>query len=668
MTMPRQWMRNWRFNSQTWTKTVLLTGWLFATLFSYIPTVYANSSSVNIAMTSRVGFAGYFGKDDWVPVNLTIHNAGRAVQGDLVLHYHYIVDGNRTADGTLHWPVWLPKDAWVDKQIAVPGMVIDGNSTVNCDVAGETQAVTYLNGNALGNVALTAVLSAETQSAQFLTGSSNGTSPVLPVAVDPKRFPEAANLMNGLTAVVASPHALVALSPSQQAALMTWVKLGGLLLVTGTSSERSDWQEDFPMISGTRHTISGDGLATFAGDNSGGPGKLDVDVNRLKVGSTLWASTGSVPLLASLPVGRGEVWQTSFSPTDLLGWSSNAALWTNVLKEGALQSDSAVLPLLDVRGPLALTSASDTLAPLRVPSLGLWLTVFLVYVLVIGPASFVVLRRMRREPWAWTILPAIGLITTIGIYGFGATQRPGGILTEGVGVLDLVGDPEGTAESYGVEAFMSPTRGAQSFSTPNAMLALTLTQPSLRQIGTASVVNAHGTDVSFVDVGRWNVRYVYEAGAVMHQGQIHANLSASFGILYGTVKNNTPYPLESVAMFWRGHMYMLGNLKAGETIGVNQTTAAENPTDNWISLYGNYNHLLTRGLGRPLAAFAAEQNWMNTSGDVNEVMFVATTTAMNPPTPSLPNVSTDANVASSESVVLVRQFSPVTVYSGGPVS
>jgi len=656
-----KWTRNWR-------KTAFFSGWLMAALFSFAPVAHAESGQVDVAMTSTVGFAGYFGKNDWVPVNLTIHNIGPAVQADLVLHIHYAIDGSRTADGTLHFPVWLPKGTWVDKKVAVPGMVIDGNTTITCDVGGQPFAVTYLSGNALGNVALTAVLSTQTQSAQFLTGSSNGTSPVLPVSVDPRRFPEAANLLNGLTAVVATPEVLSSMNTNQQTALETWVKLGGMLLVTGTSQRSTSWESFFPMISGKTRTVSGDGLIAFAGESTTGPGNLPIAVHALKANATVWASTDNTPLLASLPVGRGEVWQTSFSPIDLLGWSGNAALWTNVLKEGATQSDSATLPLLDPRGPLSLTAASDALAPLRVPSLDLWLTVFLLYVVLVGPVSFILLRRARREPWAWIILPAFGLVTTLGIYGFGASERPSGMLTAGVGVLDLVGDQAGTAESYGVEAFMSPTRGAQSFSTSDPMLALTLTEKALRQFGSASVVHARGTDVSFVDVGRWGVRYVYEAGSVTQQGQLHANLSASFGMLFGTVRNDTPYPLQNVAMFWRGHMYTLGNLAPGVTVGVNQATAVQSSTGNWINLYSAYNHNIARGLGRPLGTFAASQNWLDTSATGNEVMFVATTSGTTPSTPSLPVVSTNANVASTESIVLVRQFSPVTVYLGGPVS
>jgi hypothetical protein len=625
--------------------------------------VSASTQSPSISMFSVVGFSGYFGRNDWVPVTVTIHHTGKSEDAQLSVPIHNSLLGDKSAAGMMHWSIRLPANRWKTVQIFVPGFTVDGSTPVSCTVNGRVEAVSYLNGNAVDHVALVAVLSSETQSAQFLTGSSTGNEPVLPVSVNPSAFPASPNLLNGLTCVVATPDTLSQLSSEQQAAILTWIKLGGMLLVSGTDRSFSFWNQYFPIRYGDSARVKADSLDLFAGISVPAPSHLQVNASGIQQNATLWASAGNQPLLASMPLGRGTVWQTSFSTMDnaLLGWSGYPSLWTSVLRQSTSDAQSALVPLLDEKGVLSFSDASDSLSPLRVPSLGVWILVFSIYVLLVGPVIFFVLRRYNRASYAWFILPAVGGFTTLCIYLFGLMERPPGLLNEGIGVLELVGD--GTAETYGVQAFMSPYWGGLHFELTQPMFALPLAQGTAATTEFASVMNGQMTHLTFGPAPRWSVRYLYSAGAVSNQGELSVQLVSSFGMLLGTVKNNTPYPLHHVAMFWKNHMYELGDLAPSQTVPVNQLTEAPS-NDKWAVVYGSYNHDLTRGIGRPLGAFAASSDWTSTL-DNTGVMFVATTTAR---TPSLPGVSTTQDVASSQSVVLVRQFAPVSIYSGGPFS
>ncbi|MCL6446226.1 MAG: hypothetical protein K6T83_22735, partial [Alicyclobacillus sp.] len=244
-------------------------GWFMFAIMSGLcmPTV---AQARTIGMTSVVGFSGYYSPTTWVPVDVTVDNPGPAVSADIWVNVDYPLPNNRIESGTLHWPVQLPKHGWTHVHIAVPGTIFNGASQpeVDCTVQGQVVARTYLSGNALGNISLIAVLSERPQDAQFLLGSTGPSgAPVLPVTVSASSLPSQANLYNNVTAVVATPSALANLrahESDKNAALQTWVRLGGLLLVPGVAEAKTGWS--LPLVPGAPHTLSGKKLQEFLGD------------------------------------------------------------------------------------------------------------------------------------------------------------------------------------------------------------------------------------------------------------------------------------------------------------------------------------------------------------------------------------------------------------------
>jgi hypothetical protein len=626
-----------------------------------------------VQMSVVVGFSGWYGHNHWVPVTVTIHNSGKSTPANLVLDVDYALNNGRSVSGTMYWPVKLASAQDTTFSIAVPGQVIDSGSVLECQIGNHVAAVQQLLGNPLRNVALVAVLSSEPQYAQFLTGSADGATgePVLPVAVKPDTLPTAPNLYDNLTAAVATPYALGSLTDKQQQALLTWVRLGGLLIVTGTSGTTNWWQRTLPFVPGKPHTVSGQPLSAFT---NGGTGtqvpKVVSYASRMNPVATAWAvSQNDVPLVAAVQVGRGKIVQTAFLPTEpsLLAWTNNTAFWTSILKAGSAGTMSAVPELLDPAGVLNLSTAANTLSPMRVPSLGFWLSVFVLYALIVGPVGFYILRRYKKESFGWVAIPILSLVTTIGIWAFGASQRPTGSLLAGVGVIDLVGNPTGEAEAYGIQGFMAPiAQNIASAHTAGPMMMLPLAEAAVGQSGSAKVIETptHAT-TEFADVGRWRVRYVYTAGVVRKQGQIQATLEEAFGMLSGAIENRTPYYLHNLAMYWQGHMFLLGDVKPGEKVTLTAETQTQDATSDWLSLYSSYNRDITRGVGHALGSFAASQDLLDSNIGKHQVLFVATTTDL---TPALPRVSQRIKSTTKQTLVLIRQFANVSAYESGVIS
>ncbi|MCL6593852.1 MAG: hypothetical protein K6T31_07740, partial [Alicyclobacillus sp.] len=376
----------------------------------------------------------------------------------------------------------------------------------------------------------------------------------------------------------------------------------------------------------------------------------------------LWAGTAGQPLLAATSLGRGQVVQSAFAPSQpaLLAWASNTALWTRVLKQGDAGPARALPELLDPGQAFMLAAASDALSPLRIPSLGFWAGVLGVYALALGPGAFWLLRRWRREPWAWAALPTLSLVTTVSIYAFGASQRPSGMLTEGVGGLDLVGG--GEAEAYGIRALMSPFVTNATVTQHEPAWLLPMAEENVRQLGEAWVDIGTQTTVSFLDVGRWGVRYAYSAGLVHGQGEVLTDLSTVAGGLAGTVSNQTPYPLHKLAVCWNGKLYPLGDLPPGGMATLNPGNAQTAGAGGYLSAYAAYNRDVSRGIGRPLGSFASAAGLLSLAADGDQALLVATAdNSTGSLLPGLPGVKVQQAIASDQTLLLVRQLAPVAV-------
>ncbi|WP_284199055.1 hypothetical protein [Alicyclobacillus sacchari] len=387
-----------------------------------------------------------------------------------------------------------------------------------------------------------------------------------------------------------------------------------------------------PLMAGALSQVSAQPLADFAGVEPSA-GALATDAAAARGDARIWAGSNQTPLLASEQIGRGQIWQTAFSPMDphLLAWTGDAQMWTTIFRSAILAKGaaSAIPALFSESGALSLTSVGDALAPLRMPSLSTFGAVFLIYMIVAGPLAFLWLHRRRKETWAWAVLPVLSAVTTVGIYAFGGSERPKGLLLDGVGVIDLSGDGNGIA--YAAEAFMSPDSGDFRLEFPSGSDVLTLTSDN--QPLTKSIVTnrAGATHVLLYSVPRWHVRYLYTSGMDHACGEITTQFTDSYGLLFGTVENDTPYTLDDVAVFWKGTMVRLGTLVPGQAktipVGGGSTTAS------WISDYGAYNRALTHGIGRSLGAYLS--SWTpGASANDAQAMIIATTTGRTPQLPT----------------------------------
>lgn len=138
-----------------------------------------------------------------------------------------------------------------------------------------------------------------------------------------------------------------------------------------------------------------------------GGGRLLVDATSGPVGGLPdeWQPVGSATRAAA---GRGEIVLTAGAMA--------GGRWANLVEPTGIAVSS---PFDGFGGGLGLAGE----AGVRVPQLG-WLLLFLLaYVVLVGPITFIVLRRRGRAELAWLVVPMLAVVFTTGAYAAGRSLR-----------------------------------------------------------------------------------------------------------------------------------------------------------------------------------------------------------------------------------------------------
>ncbi len=130
------------------------------------------SAQPSIHMSSVVGFNGFYSKNQWVPVTMTIVNNGPATNAELDIVRRLWRRGQNGA----RYPALASATSGVsDRDQTNRGTgAHGGRETVECVVNGQPVASSKLSGTALGSVSLVGVLSKDAQLARVLTGLTDG--------------------------------------------------------------------------------------------------------------------------------------------------------------------------------------------------------------------------------------------------------------------------------------------------------------------------------------------------------------------------------------------------------------------------------------------------------------------------------------------------------------
>ncbi|WP_146192772.1 hypothetical protein [Sulfoacidibacillus thermotolerans] len=585
----------------------------------------SHAAASTISMSAGVGFQSYFDPSVWVPVRVTVTNPEKTrFQGQLV----YSVGQKYPYEGVLEWPVQVNPRRSTVLTIGVPGALLRHGGNLRLMEHGNTYASVHLLGISVEGSDVAGVVSDFPQAVQFLAGvsSANGTSELVAAYIRPQAIPSSVQLLQTLRYLYLDGAVAAELSSRQAEAIAAWVRSGGILILGGVQPNAGQLGV-FSALSPVNGSIVLDGygsqLASFVSSTPLHTA-LPLLYGSAKTNATVLVGTAKKALVAVRALDRGEVVYVGFNAASsaLISWSGNALLWDTILHSLHSAILSAKPDLFGTNGALALMGAAEQFPQLHSPPLFIWEITFGLYTFLCGPVLYVILRRRRKNEWAWFVLPLISLVVAGSIYELGVIQRPNGILTQNVGLVDVVNAQ--LAQMIGMEALMSPQTRSYSVLTPKNTWSVALAEEATgyAEDGRVSFFAAHNL-ATFSHVRAWGGRFVYAVHEAHHFGQIDANLYAAGDTLAGNLTNDTNVDFSDAALIDRGQVIDLGSLKRGAIVQVDAMLNPKGNTRDVLSALASALQSASHGVGHAL--FNEVGTFIAAKSPFGDVLFVGWT-------------------------------------------
>jgi len=556
----------------------LVTALLLIAVLSGTAASHAAAQTSGVEMRAQPAFEGYFKYGEWLPVWVELENSGGDIDGEVRVR----VRGS-AGSTVFAVPVSLPAGA----RKRVPVYVLPNNFSreievelVSGDRRIESQKVPV---QSQPNISFLIGLVAPERGALALMSGIEMPGrhrPIILVDIGLQELPERVEGLKSLDVLVFNGVDTSSLTPDQAAVLKAWVAAGGRLVIgggAGFQQTSAAFADILPVQGGQIQEISAEELAPlaeFAGtESSRDPGPF-VAVLGDAGDSVVLAGSKDFPLVVERTFGAGLV---DFVSLDLTappfeGWSGTENFWQALLSPGAAYPDS-LPPDMSARQMRAqsMPYTLSNMPMLDLPSVQGLALLLGIYILLVGPVNYLVLRWRKRLHWAWVTIPLITILFSAGSFGIGYLLRGTDLVVNKVAVIEMrPGAPAGVTSYLGL---FSP--GADNYQVQVAGQGLlspiqTYYDPwggGLPSTSTSSeVVFVQGEtgEVRGLSVNQWSMQSFMSEEIWPDFGQISADLQIDGDLLRGVIRNETSQVIRDAVVILGKSFVRLGDLAPGE--------------------------------------------------------------------------------------------------------
>ena len=462
---------------------------------------------------------------------------------------------------------------------AFSGVPLTAGDTLLVGFGGDPGAFLFLNGRHLGPSAAlpTQPLSPNLNGGGLAGGAAAPATVQVAEAATAADLPDRAAGYSGVQAfLLRSDAPIEALTEAQSSALRGWVAGGGHLIVCGGVDPTRFGAAFF------------DGLLPASVGGSSRAGTLALTPKPLPGVRVVQSAPGGGAQIVSGPYGAGLVTLTAFDPAtpafQSFAGQALPPIWQRLL--GSVPAlNSSVLAMTAAReenvgavyygnSPLLLSEAV-----MRGPSLdapGAWtIAVFLlVYLVVLVPVNYFVLKRLDRKELAWLTIPALVFVFAAGTFAVGYAAKGGRVFVNRAALIETrAGQTQ--AGVYSEIGLFSPHRTTYDLTLPGQNLLAAVPNPGVSYGGGSDsplsgpaqfVETPGGVSLPGTPVNMWAMRAFDVPSTTDLGGAIDGALADSVGTVRGSVTNHTPYALTDCAVWYAGGWRTVGTLTPGATV------------------------------------------------------------------------------------------------------
>lgn len=570
------------------------------------------SAAPSLKVKTTLGFDGKAKYGEGLPITITVENSGDAFSGDIVLDmFESYSLGNGQAI-----PFEIGANETKSVQIATSGLSDDylySNSNTklvhfyeggwekgkSIDYKGSKNLkVNFMDPSTTFYLTLT-------NSADRLTvlnGLKQSNSQVIHLSqLSDFTFPTEGIAWQMADYIFIDEYVLADLSNSQQQALVDYVSSGGYILTgssDNTSAEVGLLAEHLPFhLQSTIKNLSPQTVSSITGEKLL-TNDLTVYEATLIEGAQPLINLDGTLLAGQKKLGKGAIIQTTFSlgDTPLAKDEAYPELLKKILNPLKTQSNNYMYGN-NVKDQLVhdIGNTNSLFASFKV-STPLMIGIVIVYMLLVGPLLYIILKRKDKREYAWGIIPLLAIITSAAIFGYGAKDRIAKPQVQQSSFLYV--NEDSSLSGYYAESILSNKGGEFAFTSPTST---SMVANRAYNSFTGEVVNIHenvileksasSSELTFRDLGYWSVSSFYGETYIPKVGKIDSNLRVEASKLSGTITNSFPFKLKDVSIWSGSKLIELGDLEPGEQMEVNKEIGSImlSPTSNpYINSSGSW--------------------------------------------------------------------------------
>ena len=523
----------------------------------------AAQSADRVTIDAQVGFDQAYLASTWTPITLTIGGDTRNRQ----VNVEWVVTRDNAVNIDWQQELNLPAQSRksVTFTIVMPEYARNILARVRAD-DGKIIASTIIDAIPV-TAPLHVVVSDDANTLQSLANTNDSMSNQRTFRVIPNReLPSTALALQGITTLfVAQPQQL---TTAQADAIRLWVALGGFLVLAGDAAGPL---QDIAVFRITGMSTTPAQLPQDA------PIAWPADISVPQVTPLTPQATPVFPdnaVLWSAAYGRGSVYQYSLDFASIQGWDGQTWFWNTILdpRYPSLVSPIGQSNTYLSQEPLA---ASLVIFSLQRPDPFTLLVLIVLYVALIGPITYHVLKRRNRLHQAWFVIIGLAFVVSLSLITYANVRRGSSALLYQLAVIQQhAGAPQALAHIN--TAFYTPFRQQYQIDIPASdgtrmfddnPLTITRLSDDTQQIAIDSAIGA--------------IRYIVADHTVPALGVV-SDLSSDDGTtLRGSITVTTPgITLTEAGILYGDVFYPLADLIATQPTQITSaTTTIDFPCD-----------------------------------------------------------------------------------------
>jgi hypothetical protein len=516
-----------------------------------------------IAIEARTLVGGRFEAGGWVAIAVDLVNSGEPINGYVAAE---------SEDGTVRRFVELPAGAHKQVSLYVRPPSFARSVAVRFEDQDGAQRATIeasvrMLERTTGHVAIVGDGGGNLRP-QLISRAAGLPEPIPLTAGD---LPDRPEPLHGVESIIWAADSGTQ-TEAQRRSLQRWIAAGGQLIVVGGP----DWQAraaaflDMLPVEGIT-SIDGASVAPLVdwigAELPAGGETATTSVGTLRPGAANLVGAEDGVLFAAATRGAGRIsWLgVDLATAPFRAWPGAPLFWSRLLPDDRLQQQFVGRGLVDDEVASAMVQALSDLPALEVPPAELLLAVLVAYILLIGPLSYLVLRRLDRRELAWITAPVLVIMFTTGTYGLGASLKGSDIIVNEIAVVrSTPGGTEASVSSFA--GVYSPTRATYDVTVRGDALFSGLRNLNEGEPSAALRYATEQGDPSHLRglaVGVSALKAVRAETVIGYSPSLRVAWSSTEAGVEGTVTNDGETAVEDVAVISESGGILIGTLEAG---------------------------------------------------------------------------------------------------------